>query len=151
MADRIFAGIALAITLIYGFVAFTVIKAPFQYDPLGPETWPRILSVVALLCCFYIIVRPDDRKFKVLGNTMVRISLVVLLLAAYAYLFEPFGFILSTALFCGVLSRMLGATIVQAVLFGIGAGVCGYGLCVGLLDLNLPVGNIFKYLMHMLS
>lgn len=146
MVDRIFGSIALVISLIYGFIAFTVIKAPFQYDPLGPEAWPRILSVVATLCCFYIIVRPDRLRFNVLGHTLIRIGLVVLLLSAYAVLFERLGFIVSTALFCGVLSRMLGATNKQAVLFGAASGLLGYGLCAGLLDLNLPIGAIFKTL-----
>ena len=150
MADRIFGCIALAIALGYGFIAFTVIKAPFQYDPLGPESWPRILSGVAVLCCLYIIIRPDDGKFKVLSHTLIRITLVVVLLAGYAYLFERLGFILSTALFCGVLSKMLGATRLQTVIFGIASGVLGYGLCAGLLDLNLPIGAVVKSLGGML-
>lgn len=150
MADRIFGCIALVIALGYGFIAFTIIKAPFQYDPLGPETWPQILSVVAGLCCLYIFFRPDDRRFKVLGDTIARIGIVVILLSAYAYLFEPLGFILSTALFCGILSKMLGATNLQMVVFGIASGVFGYGLCAGLLDLNLPVGVVVKTLGGML-
>jgi len=148
MADRIFGFIALAVALGYGFIAFARIKAPFQYDPLGPESWPRILSVAAVLCCLYILVRPDNIRFKVLGHTMLRIALVVVLLAAYAALFEPLGFILATALFCGILSRMLGATNLQMVLFGIGSGVGGYALCAGLLDLNLPAGAIFRQLLN---
>ena len=151
MADRIFGGLALAITLIYGIIAFTLIKAPFQYDPLGPETWPRILSIVAGLCCVYIIVRPDHIKIRSLGNhALVRIGLIIALLVGYAYLFEPLGFILSTVLFCGVLSRLLGASSLQGGLFGVASGVLGYGLCVGLLDLNLPLGAVFKALRGML-
>lgn len=150
MADRIFGCIALAIAFGYGLIAFTRISAPFQYDPLGPETWPRILSVVAALCCLYIILRPDDRKFKVLGHTLVRIIIVVVLLSGYAFFFERLGFILSTALFCGVLSKLLGATTPQVVLFGIASGVLGYGLCAGLLDLNLPIGAVVKYIGGML-
>lgn len=151
MADRIFGSIALAIALVYGYIAFTIIKAPFQYDPLGPETWPQILSVVAGLCCVYIIIRPDHYKVRALGNdALVRIGVIVALLAAYAYLFEPLGFILSTALFCGVLSRMLGATSLQSGLFGVASGVVGYGLCAGLLDLNLPFGTVFKTLRGLL-
>ncbi len=147
MADRIFGSISLAISIVYGFIAFAIIKAPFQYDPLGPESWPEILSVVAGLCWVYIIIRPDQYKFKSPGNhTLVRIGVIVALLSAYAYLFEPLGFILSTALFCGVLSRLLGANNLQAGLFGIASGVLGYGLCAGLLDLNLPLGAVFKIL-----
>jgi putative tricarboxylic transport membrane protein len=151
MADRIFGCIALAIALVYGVIAFTIIEAPFQYDPLGPETWPQILSVVAGLCCVYIIIRPDHYKFKALGNnTLVRIGVIIALLSGYAYLFEPLGFILSTVLFCGVLSRLLGANNLQAGLFGVAAGVLGYGLCAGLLELNLPFGVLFKTLRGLL-
>ncbi len=144
MADRIFGCIALAIVLGYGFIAFTIIEAPFQYDPLGPETWPQILSVFAGLCCIYIISLPDKDGFKVLGTTLVRIAILVILLSAYAYLYEPLGFILSTTLFCLVLSKILGATVWQAGLFGVATGVFGYLICAVLLDLNLPEGIIIK-------
>jgi len=140
MADRIFGVIALAISISYGYIAFTIIKAPFQYDPLGPETWPRILSVCAALCCLYILILPDRVRLKILSSTLLRIAIVVALLAIYAYLFEPLGFILSTILFCMVLSKLLGATKVQAGVFGLASGVLGYGLCAGLLNLNLPIG-----------
>lgn len=142
MADRIFGVIALAISIGYGYIAFTIIKAPFQYDPLGPETWPRILSVCSTLCCLYILILPDRTRFKILGSTLLRIAIVVILLGAYAYLFEPLGFILSTTLFCMVLSKLLGATKLQAAVFGLASGVLGYGLCAGLLDLNLPIGAV---------
>jgi putative tricarboxylic transport membrane protein len=146
MADRILGCIALAITIAYGFFAFMVIQAPFQYDPLGPETWPQILSVVAGICCLYIIIRPDKRGFKLPQNTLVRISLVVILLVLYARLYEPLGFIISTALFCGILTRMLGAAIHRAAAFGICFGVIGHVLCVKLLSLNLPAGLLSKLL-----
>ncbi len=150
MADRIFGVIATLIVLGYGFIAFTGIKAPFQYDPLGPETWPRILAIAAGLCCLYILIRPEARRFRVLGGTMARILLVVVMLAVYAYLFEPLGFIVSTALFCWALSRLLGTTHVEAALFGVATGVFGYLLCVELLELNLPAGMLVKLLRGML-
>jgi putative tricarboxylic transport membrane protein len=151
MADRIFGCIALTIAIVYGYIAFAIIKAPFQYDPLGPETWPQILSAVAGLCCVYIIIRPDQYKFRALGNNaLLRIGVIVALLSGYAYLFEPLGFILSTALFCGILSRMLGADNLKAGLFGVASGVLGYGLCAGLLELNLPMGAVFKTLRGLL-
>lgn len=140
MADRIFGVLALLISIGYGYIAFTIIKAPFQYDPLGPESWPRILSVLAACCCVFIIFRPDDRKFRLEGLTLLRIAIVIFLLGGYAYLFEPLGFILSTCVFCTLLSRMLGSSSAAAVVFGAASGILGYGLCVGLLDLNLPAG-----------
>lgn len=144
MADRIFGCITLAIVLGYGFIAFTIIEAPFQYDPLGPESWPQILAVFAGLCCIYIILLPDGGGFKVLGTTLVRIAVLIVLLSGYAYLFEPLGFILSTTLFCLVLSKILGATVGQAMLFGVASGGFGYLICAVLLDLNLPEGMVLQ-------
>jgi len=146
MADRIFGCIALAIAFGYGFIAFTIIEAPFQYDPLGPETWPQILSVFACLCCLYIIILPDGTRLRILGTTLTRIAILLIVLSAYAYLFEPLGFIVSTTLFCLVLSRILGATAWQAGLFGVASGSIGYLLCAVILDLNLPEGIIIQLL-----
>ena len=75
---------------------------------------------------------------------------MVILLSAYAYLFEPLGFILSTVIFCAVMSKLLGASKLEAGLFGVASGFIGYGLCAVLLDLNLPFGAIFKVLRGML-
>jgi putative tricarboxylic transport membrane protein len=140
MADRIFGILILTVSVIYGIIAFTVIKAPFQYDPLGPESWPRILSVCAALCCLFIIASPDKSKFGLEFHTFVRVVVVVVMLCGYAYFFEPAGFIVSTTVFCAVFSRMFGARNWEAALFGTASGVLGYLLCVILLDLNLPKG-----------
>lgn len=140
MADRIFAGALLAMVIAYTVIAFTVIKAPFQYDPLGPETWPRILGLVAIPCCLYVIVRPDTGSLSLTTGTLGRIAGVVALLLAYAWLFEPLGFVLATWAFCLGLALMLGARLLSAVLFGGVAGIVGYGVCTVLLDLNLPAG-----------
>ena len=138
MADRIFAGILLLVTIAYSYIAFTIIKAPFQYDPLGPESWPRILSVVALLCILGILWKPDTEHLHVAASTWFRLGAMVILLFAYAELYEPMGFIASTTLFGAVVARMLGATWLRSALFGIATGVLGWVLCVEILDLNLP-------------
>jgi putative tricarboxylic transport membrane protein len=140
MADRIFAIVALAVIGIYGYIAFTVIEAPFQYDPLGPESWPQILSIVAGISAALILLRPSSLSINL--NRMVggRIAIVIVLLAAYTASFEPLGFIIATILFCTLFSVVLGAQKLRAVYFGIATGILGYGLCSGLLDLNLPAG-----------
>jgi putative tricarboxylic transport membrane protein len=142
MADRIFAAVLLAVTLAYGALAFFVIQAPFQYDPLGPESWPRILAVVMAVCLVALLWSPDVGRFDTDRPSWVRIAIVIALLIAYAALFEPLGFILSTTLFTLVLSRLLGAPWPGAAAFGVGMGVGGYLLCAGLLDLNLPAGPL---------
>ena len=140
MADRIFALIVLAVAGTYAFIAFTIIRAPFQYDPLGPETWPQILGVVACLCAAWILFRPDVETLGVARKTWVRLTTLVVLLFAYAWAFQKVGFVISTFGFCLALSLMLGARIGRALLFAVITAVAGYLVATGLLELNLPAG-----------
>lgn len=140
MADRIFAAITLLVVMAYGWAAFMLIKAPFQYDPLGPESWPRILSVVAGLCCLWIILKPTVDEFDITHSVFVRIVIMVGLLLGYAYLFEHAGFIISTALYCGASAKLLGGNIKQSIIFGLATSIIGYLVSVKLLELNLPAG-----------
>ncbi len=146
MADRIFAGVLLLIALGYSFIAFTVIKAPFQYDPIGPEGWPRLLGIVAILCTGYIVARPDIARFDVTRSTLGRLVIAVALLFVYAAAFQPLGFVLSTWAFCTALAVILGAAPARALAFGAASGILGYGICTGLLDLNLPAGILKPWL-----
>ena len=147
MVDRIFAGVLLVVTLAYAVIAFTAIKAPFQYDPLGPESWPQILSLVAIACLLVILWKPDATEMGVARSTWFRLLATVVMLAAYAELYEPLGFVLATILFGTALCAMLGAGVPRALLFGVAAGVLGYLLCATLLDLNLPEGELIEMLM----
>ena len=146
MADRIFAGVLLVVALAYAVIAFTAISAPFQYDPLGPESWPQILSLVAIVCLLIILWRPDTGSLGVARRAWFRLAVTIVLLVAYAELYEPLGFILATILFGTAMSAMLNAGVVRSVVFGVAAGVAGYLLCAMLLDLNLPDGEIFESL-----
>ena len=140
MTDRIFALVGLAIVIAYGVIAFTAIRAPFQYDPLGPESWPQILSIAAALCLLYILVRPD--RLEGLGDlrTLRQIGVMVVVLVLYAASFERLGFVLSTALFCGIVAFWTGARPLPAAVYGIAFGLLGYVLFVRVLALNLPAG-----------
>lgn len=146
MVDRLFAGVLLIATLAYAVIAFTAIKAPFQYDPLGPESWPRILSLVAIACLLLILWKPDATEMGVAKRTWFRLAATVILLTAYSELYEPLGFVLSTFLFGAALCAMLGGGVVRSLAFGAAAGVAGYLLCAVVLDLNLPEGELIEML-----
>lgn len=147
MADRIFAAVLLAVTIGYAVLAFAVIRAPFQYDPLGPESWPQILSVVAVLCLLGVLWKPDTETLDLTRAVWFRLGAVVVLLLAYGRLYEPLGFILSTALFGTIMALMLGALRWRALAFGVASGIGGWLLCVTLMDLNLPEGALIEALL----
>lgn len=140
MADRTFASLVLVIAIAYTIIAFTVIKAPFQYDPLGPESWPRILGVLAAICAIRILMRPDVASMEVTTPTWIRLAGLVAMLLAYAWAFQPIGFVIATFGFCVALSLMLGAKISASLIFGAVTGVFGYIVATVVLDLNLPAG-----------
>ena len=140
MADRVFAGVLLAIAIAYAAIAFTAIGAPIQYDPLGPETWPRLLGVAAALCCGWILLRPDVARFDATARTLGRLGAVVAMLALYAFAYEPLGFIPATFVFCTAFALFLGGRIGPVLVFAATTAVAGYFVCTGLLELNLPAG-----------
>lgn len=141
MADRIFAGVLFVVALAYAVIAFTSIQAPFQYDPLGPESWPQLLSIIALLCIAHVIYRPDVDDIGVSKDMWFKLGFMVLLMVAYAELFERLGFVIATTLYAAAASKMLGATRKNAAIFGVISGLGGYVLCAVLLDMNLPFGE----------
>lgn len=142
MADRVFATVVLLITIGYGIIAFTAIEAPFQYDPLGPEAWPRLLAIFAAVCCLYILVRPDAEPDWGGWRMLARLTLMVIALVLYAIAFERLGFIISTTVFCAALAWWFGIRPLPALAFGLAVGVVGYFACTELLVLNLPAGRL---------
>ena len=146
MADRLFALAVLIIATGYTYLAVAVIRAPFQYDPLGPETWPRILGAVAILCALTILVRPDVSRFNLPRGSWLKLGLLTGFLLAYAQLYVPAGFIPATFVFMAAVSRILGARWLPALGFAAGIAVVGYFLCTRLLALNLPAGVLGPWL-----
>ncbi|ARJ70980.1 tripartite tricarboxylate transporter TctB family protein [Paracoccus contaminans] len=142
MTDRVFAALMLLVTLAYGVIALTAIKAPFQYDPLGPESWPQLIAAVMFLALVLLMWRPTATRFAVDGPGWMRLGVMLALLSAYALAFQPLGFVLSTFFFSALAARSLGAAWRGAVPFGLGMGLGGYVLCAGLLELNLPAGPL---------
>ena len=139
MADRLFALAALLLAAAYGAVAFTL-EAPFQYDPLGPSSWPKILAAVLALSAVGLLFRPDPSPSWGGRNTLGRVGLMIVALFAYAALFQPLGFVVSTALFCTGTALCFRARVLPAVLFGLGLGLIGYEVGIRFLALNLPPG-----------
>ena len=120
--DRWIAFVILCISLIYGYSAFFVMDellAPFlKRNPIWPSTFPKILSVLAVVTSFIILLkieRPvegnsssdvDLGEFK---NYKIKEAITLLgLMVAYALLLRPVGFLLSTISFLSLGGVVLG-------------------------------------------
>ena len=140
--DRTFACVAILLVCVYGYFAFFDISAPIQYDPLGPEGWPRFLSIAAVLLCVSILRNAGERKTISLDGSARQVLIAAVLIWIYAAVFEWLGFALATALFSAGLAGIMGARPSRALLFGVLVGVGQYLIAVYLLGLNLPAGEI---------
>ena len=120
--DRWIAFVILCISLIYGYSAFFVmdeILAPFlKRNPIWPSTFPKILSVLAVVTSFIILLKIErpvegnsssDIDLSELKNYNTKEAITLLgLMVAYALLLRPVGFLLSTISFLSLGGVVLG-------------------------------------------
>jgi len=120
--DRWIAFVILCISLIYGYSAFFVMDellAPFlKRNPIWPSTFPKILSVLAVVTSFIILLKIErpvegnsssDMDLSELKNYNIKEAITLLgLMVAYALLLRPVGFLLSTISFLSLGGMVLG-------------------------------------------
>ena len=109
--DRWIAFIILCVALAYGYGAFFTmdqVLPPFmQRNPIWPSTFPKVLSVLAVLAALIILLGLEkapqrdtapDIDHRRLGDYHIWQAIALLvLMVAYALLLRPAGFLLSTA------------------------------------------------------
>lgn len=142
MTERLFLVAVMILSAGYFGVAYFLIEARIQYDPLGPESWPMILGAVAFCAATARLFLPVGARFDLPRAAGTRIAGVLALLVFYAATFEHLGFVLSTWVFCTATTWALGTRPVPALVFGVAIGLGVYGLFTHLLDLTLPAGPL---------
>lgn len=103
----------------------TQYKAPIAYDPLGPRSYPLLVLSLLLVCSLYLLIFPRAKvlTFSAAFVQSRRVGLGIVVLFAYALLFKPLGFVLSTfvmmlclgALFLGKIKVLLPVSVLLAV------------------------------------
>lgn len=136
-ADRVL-GLALIALAALAFWSAQSLVVAFAADPLGPRAFP---STVALIMggCGVMLLIPRGAGFA----WPERISappLLVLVMAAYALLLVPLGFLIATALLAFGVALLFGARPLAALLTGIVTSGLLWLLFDKLLDLPLPKG-----------
>lgn len=140
--DRWIALVLLGICLIYGYTAFFTMDeslAPFmRRNPIWPSTFPKVLAVIGALAAFVILIglegpqkppKEGDIDYRRLGDYKIgQAAALLILMAAYALLLRPAGFILSTTGFLILGSVILGERnwLMMIVVAGVAAGFVWY-------------------------
>ncbi len=115
-------------------------QAPFAYDPVGPRAYPLLLLALMGAGSLWLLIKPGLLIQQLHVPSALRATLCVLALLAYALLFEPLGFILSTALVGFALGVLFTGRLVPCAISGVLMGLLLYGLFDYLLDVPLPLG-----------
>lgn len=115
-------------------------QAPFAYDPVGPRAYPLLLLGLMGAGSLWLLVKPGLLNQQLHVPSTLRALLCVLALLAYALLFEPLGFILSTALATFALGLLFTGRPLPCAISGVLMGLLLYGLFDLVLDVPLPLG-----------
>ena len=139
-SDRIF-GLITLITAVAYIAAATQIQTNFFSGEFLPKLFPLMIGGVAAICSLVILFKPDPDPDWPASATWVSMLIAVIVLAIYAVLLAPLGFIGPTIFAAGILSYQISFRLVPSILSGIGLSL---GLFV-LFKFALGLGNIVAY------
>ncbi|WP_043239069.1 tripartite tricarboxylate transporter TctB family protein [Stutzerimonas azotifigens] len=140
MYVRLFAAIWLLACAGLAVLAWSF-EAPFAYDPVGPRAYPLLLLALMAAGSLWLLVKPKGEPTPAIDWAMARkVLLCIVALLAYALLFEPLGFVLSTALAGFAMGLLFNGRLLPSAVSGLLMGVLLYVLFDRLLDVPLPLG-----------
>jgi putative tricarboxylic transport membrane protein len=146
MYVRLFAAVWLLVCAFLAVVAWGF-QAPFSYDPVGPRAYPLLLLILMAASAMWLLCKPSGEPTLPISWALARkVALCIGALLAYALLFEPLGFILSTAMIGFGLGLLFGGRVLLSAVSGVLMGVLLYGLFDYLLDVPLPLGLFAAFL-----
>lgn len=139
-SDRIF-GLVSLITAVAYIAAATQIQTNFFSGEFLPKLFPFLIGGVAAICSLSMMFRPDPDPAWPDRSTWGAMAIAVLVLAVYAVMLTPMGFIIPTAFAAGILSYQISPRVMPAVLSGVGLSLGLFAL----FKFALGLGNIVAY------
>ena len=139
-ADRIF-GLVILITAVAYLAAASQIQTNLFSGEFLPKLFPYLIGGVAAISALVLVFKPDPEPDWPASGTWVNMALAVLVLAVYAVMLQPLGFILPTAIAAGLISYQISPRAGPAAISGVGLAI---GLFV-LFKYALNLGNIVAY------
>lgn len=116
------------------------LEAPFAYEPVGPKAFPLITAAVIAVCGLILTIKGGGVVASAgPGTNRALLGLSVSLLA-YALMFQPLGFILSTTVMMIPIAMIFGAKWWQGLLTGAIIAISSYLLFDRVLAVVLPSG-----------
>ncbi|SEJ84874.1 putative tricarboxylic transport membrane protein [Pseudomonas linyingensis] len=146
MYDRLFGSVWLLLCAGLALIAWGF-QAPFSYDPVGPRAYPLLLLALIAAGSLWMLCKPSVLQHLLSGRQTLRALLCVGSMLIYAFLFEPLGFIPSTALATAGLGLLFGGRPLPCAISGVLMGGLLYALFDLLLDVPLPLG-VFEFLVE---
>ena len=143
MSDRIFAAVWLLVCAVIA-VQMWQLEVPFAYEPVGPKAFPALMAFLMAICCALMLIYPDhDINWPDSGG-MIKGGILIAVLLFYAIFFEQLGFPLATALMVFVVCLLFGGGWLSGAIAGLLVGVIGYLFFDRLLQVTLPLGQIWR-------
>lgn len=139
-SDRIF-GLVILITAVAYIAAAKQIQTNMFSGEYLPKLFPFLIGGVAALSALVLLVKPDPDPDWPMARTWGNLLVAVIVLAVYAVMISPLGFILPTALAATILSYQISPNIKHALPAGIGIAVVLFGV----FKFVLMLGNIVAY------
>lgn len=143
MRDRGFAIFLFLLAILYGATALQI-TVPFAYDPLGPKPVPLALAALFAVLALIVIFRPEKEALE--NQSLLRKALFLFaIMFFYQVTWLPLGFLLSTTLSMYLMSRLFNCSWMEGLMTALVTSVICYGLFNFMLQIPLPLGNLFSY------
>ena len=140
MGDRILGGACVLAAAAMAWAAKGYV-APISYEPMGPRSFPLLLSVLIAIAGLWLMLRPGLTASGTWSFSHLRpIGICALAIVAYTALFETLGFTLATALMSVPVGMAFGGHWLKCLIGGAGLGLVLFFGFDKLLDVVLPSG-----------
>lgn len=145
LSDRV-AGVILLLVAIWYSIEASTLKSSILSDNLGPSAFPLFLGILLGILSLYMIIKPDVDPQWPDRSGWIRMGLIILSFIVYAYIMEPFGFVIATTFEMVSLAYVFKGPRIKSVVTGFLFSLFLFGLFSYVLSLSLPTGTIFESL-----
>ncbi|ATG16907.1 TPA: tripartite tricarboxylate transporter TctB family protein [Providencia alcalifaciens] len=143
MSQRIFAIVWLILCGIGLYIGWGI-QSEFTYEPLGPRPFPIAILSLMTLCALALLFGRQEAVEWPKPYVLRRLILLIIALVIYAWAFEWLGFPLATTLLTISVALLFGATPIAALISGPILGILLFYAFDKLLDVTLPIGELFS-------